>query len=227
MRFNRLAAKARHTSMLAAAAALVFSAAPAHAQIYDNGAPNGSSGNEMTQWIQAEDFTLAGPATIGAVRFWAFAFSPGAYQGSIHYAFLADAGGMPGGLLQGGLVTPTVTNLPPGAFGPAYQLDFDIAPLNLGAGIFWLALHNGPLTTTNRLDFYWETTNANGTIRGMEDIAPFDGVWSSNGQEHAFQLYGAQQVVPEPATMVLLGSGLLGIAGIARRRRQRALTDGV
>jgi hypothetical protein len=40
--------------------------------LYNNGAPNGANGNEMTMWIQAEDFLLAGLTNLTGVRFWAF-----------------------------------------------------------------------------------------------------------------------------------------------------------
>ncbi|MBI5083209.1 MAG: hypothetical protein HZB13_01235, partial [Acidobacteria bacterium] len=49
------------------------------ALIYDNGAPNASGGNEFTQWIQAEDFTLASATNIEAFRFWAFQFGGTGY----------------------------------------------------------------------------------------------------------------------------------------------------
>jgi hypothetical protein len=30
-----------------------------------------------------------------------------------------------------------------------------VSPLSLAAGTYWLAFHNGPLTTTFRAEWYW------------------------------------------------------------------------
>ena len=38
--------------------------------IYDNGGPNQQGGNEMTEWIQAEDFNLSADSTLMIVNFW-------------------------------------------------------------------------------------------------------------------------------------------------------------
>lgn len=51
------------------------------AQIFNNALPNAGNGNEMTQWSQAEDFTLTQAANITGIRFWAFQLTPSAYQG--------------------------------------------------------------------------------------------------------------------------------------------------
>ena len=195
-------------------------------EIYNNGAPNGVSGNEMTQWIQAEDFTFASGQTVTDVRFWGVdaTFQPG-YTGSITWRIYSNAGGQPGGVIAGGNVAATRVFRANVSFGISYQYDFSIGSVNLAAGTYWLGLHNGPLTTTTRLNMYWETTANNATSRGLEDIAPFDtGGWFNNGQEHAFVLFGPAQTapIPEPATMILLGTGLAGVGATVRRRRKDA-----
>lgn len=189
--------------------------------VYDNGAPNQVSGNEMTQWIQAEDFTLAGSTTLTDVKFWSV---EGSYKGSIEWQIYANAGGTPGSLLFSGNVAPTRTSTgTPVGFGTEYMNDFSVGSITLGAGTYWLALHNGQLTDTVRSEFYWETTNSHGQPTGHEDISPFgDGFSYDNGQEHAFQLQGTTgDPVPEPSTMLLLGSGLLGLAGYGRKRAKK------
>jgi len=188
---------------------------------YDNGAPNQANGNEMTAWIQAEDFLLGSSTTLTGVRFWDVEQAP-SYQGSITWQIYDDGGGMPGTSLYSGTASPihsATGNVL--FFGNEFQNDFGLPNIALGAGTYWLALHNGPLTTMNRLEFYWETTDPNSTLSAQEDPAPFIEDWSSNGQEHAFQLFGetGAAAVPEPTTMLLVGTGLA--AAIRQRRRKQ------
>jgi hypothetical protein len=211
--------------ILALALVVALGTSARAATIYNNGAPDGSNGNEMTQWIQAEDFVLAGDALLTDITFWAFSFEdPGGYTGNITWRIYADDGlGDPDetNILASGNVVPTRTFDHVSAFGNSYQYDFSISPLLLSGGTtYWLGLHNGPLGTDDRLEFYWETTLANLTLRGHEDVTPFDaGGWLDNGLEHAFVLQGREvAAVPEPATLLLLGGGLAAAA--MRRRRQ-------
>jgi hypothetical protein len=207
-----------------AAFSLAILPAVAGAQLYNNGAPNATDGNEMTQWIQAEDFSLASSATITGIRFWGFqlADAPG-YAGSITWQIYTNSAAHPGTVLFSGSASPVGVAQGNNTATGDTQRQFDFATnFTLSAGTYWLGLHNGALATTDRRDFYWQSTTPNSTALGMEDETPFDGVFVTNGVEHAFQLYGGQgtpTVVPEPSTYALMTCGLV-VVGFARRRRR-------
>ena len=194
--------------------------------IYDNGAPNQQSGSEMTEVLQTEDFTLTSPRTVTDIHFWDIETTPG-YSGSIEYFITGDTGGNPdfSNILTSG-ITPFVTHtlIANGCtvlgFYCEYSNDFTmLGVLSLAAGVeYHLALHNGDLNNGTRSGMYWETTNPNGTQTGLEcdyiNGACFNS-WTNNGQEHAFYLTGR---TPEPGTLVMLGTGVLGLAGTLRRK---------
>ena len=213
------------TRKLFAAALLlgaVFAGGANAAIIYNNGGPNQVNGNEATEWVQTENFSVPQNAQLTDAHFWSV--ENGAWDGTLDWYVFADVGGQPGAApLASGSGTNVVKTATGNVlfFGSEFEYNFDLnSPVNLTGGTnYWFGIHLS--ANYDRDEIYWETT-APTAGNGTESMGGTFNNWFNNGQEHAFYLTGTAGAVPEPATMVLFGAGLAGLGAMRRRRKAKA-----
>lgn len=215
-------------------ALLTVGATGADAQIvFDHSDDSGIVGGDpfiSEPYAVATRFVLASASTIGGVTFWGGESLD--WSGStIQWAIYSAGTDRPGSMLASGASimnrTREASDRFPGSWVD-YVYDFSIGSHSFVGGTYWLALHIEPVSGNS---FYWERGVDND---GIEDVY----VQSSNGTLNDFsasnpssyglryQLTGAETVVPEPISMVLLGTGLFGVgASRLRRRREGMLQD--
>jgi hypothetical protein len=199
----------------ALALTLAVSQAATAVTVFDNGAPNLVSGTQMGEFQVAEDFTLSSAVDLGTIRFWSIQSAASEYSGSVAWSIFSNSGTQPGATLFSGVasVAGVATGGSTGFGYAAYVFDIPVT-LNLGAGTYWLGLHNGPLTNTTPREMLWATT-----ATGLGSPGRYlDGTWVDSGNAHAFRLESAA-IIPEAGTSAMLLAGLAGLAGLRLSRR--------
>ena len=165
-----------------------------------------------------DNFTLGTANNVTEVQWTGEYFNPPA-QGPITawtITFYADNAGQPGAALASTNVAGTGGETFLGTFGgfPTYTYDVVLSsPFAAAAGTqYWIS-------EIPDLGFPPQWGNSSGTGGDGISFQDFFGVRSQLAADMAFNLLGGGvQTTPEPGTLVMLGTGVLGLAGAIRRK---------
>jgi hypothetical protein len=196
---------------------LALAVIPASAQVlYSNGPANGT----VDAWtinfgyIVSDTFNLSANSTVGGFDFGVWEF-PGDVLSSVGWSITAseNAGTVYGsGTASGSQIKDTFIS----ANQYGYNVDTigvsGLGGIALGSGTYWLNLQNAAVPSGDPV--YWDEN-------GGSSLASESSVGSIPSE--AFDITGTQSgtgtgTTPEPSSIMLFGSGILGLAGVLRRK---------
>ena len=114
-----------------------------------------------------------------------------------------------------GTITPISSTYEGSLYGwDLYEEVFSISEVTLAPGTYYLAFENAT-TTDSGLQAAWDWSGNSNT---SADAWNGDGGQSTGLTSTTFALYSPSSPVPEPSSLLLLGSGVTALAGMIRRK---------
>jgi PEP-CTERM motif len=190
---------------------LALAAIPAWAD-YENGPINGSVDGWTINfgYVVSNTFTLTTDGTVGQISFGVWEF-PGDTMSTVDFSITQDENGIG----VGGARNVTDTFLSTNQYG--YNIDlisFDTGGVPLTAGTYWLNLYNATVPSGDPV--YWDENSGAGCMsNGCPSLASESALGTIPSEAFTVTTSGA---TPEPSSIMLFGSGILGLASLLRRK---------
>ena len=187
-------------------------------------------GSSMNLQI-AENFTLTEPSTIDSISWAGYYVAPQMLIDPVSFKirFFEDAGVTPETPIDSffqeydvhvNAVATGDIGVISGDGGPVFSYAVSLPSLMLDPGTYWVSITEADTRTpaSGFSQWLWSRSDFSGNFAGRRGDLE---IWSSAGDntsgDLAMTLTGT--VVPIPAAVWLFGSGLLGLVGIARRKK--------
>jgi len=198
---------------------LLLAAVPAMAQstLYSNG-PLDDDTDAWTinsGFVVSDTFTLTSNANVNGFMFNAWVF-PGDVVESVEVSLTSSEFGGTDYFDQ--VVNFTQSNCSVNAYGFNVCLESgSFSGPNLAAGTYWLNLDNAIVNTGDPV--YWDENSGEGCHSpGCPSLASENSVGTIPSESFTVLGNSGSSSIPEPATILLFGSGVVGLAKAVRRK---------
>lgn len=201
--------------ILLAVLGMSLAAVPAAAQVlYNNGPVNGTTDAWTLNFgfVVSDTFSLSSASTVTGLSLYAWVFPGDIFQASGISITSSEFGGT---TYTDQFVNFTQSNCSANqlGFNVCLESSTGLTPVNLSAGTYWLNLENACCTDD---PLYWDENS--GPSQASENTV-------GTIPSEAFTVLGTAQTgtsttstTPEPSSVMLWGSGIIGLAGAIRRK---------